>query len=117
MPTHYFLDCLNKRLVQFSITVIVLAVSVNCVSGQCEIQKLLEPGGGYQDRFGIDMRLDKEKLFIGAPFHDGLNEVDAGSIIIFYREGSQWIEQAILSALDGLEGDVLAYPLTQTAIS
>ena len=106
MPTHYFLDCLNKRLVQFSITVIVLAVSVNCVSGQCEIQKLLEPGGGYQDRFGIDMRLDKEKLFIGAPFHDGLNEVDAGSIIIFHREGSEWIEHAILSALDGLEGDV-----------
>ena len=53
MTTQCYLKYLSKRFVQISIAVIVLAVSVNCVSGQCEIQKLLEPGGGPQDRFGM----------------------------------------------------------------
>jgi hypothetical protein len=60
--------------------------------------------GGRGDWFGYDISISGDRALIGSP-HDDVNEPDAGSAYIFRYNGSNWVEEAKLTASDGAAYD------------
>ena len=107
MPSQYNLKCLCNRLVQSSIIAVVFTMGANSASAQCEVQKLLASNGHVNDKFGFSMKFYNDMLFIGSPRQNSINnKYDIGAVNIFLRDGSEWVEEAILYALDGIHGDL-----------
>ncbi|MCH8152661.1 MAG: FG-GAP repeat protein [Planctomycetes bacterium] len=84
--------------------VCLLAAGHTTAWGQCEIQKLVASDGGMYDKFGWSIAIGKDMVVVGAPLHDGV-DFNAGSAYIYRRDGSKWVEDTILYALDGDMGD------------
>lgn len=69
-----------------------------------ERAKLLASDGRAGDYFGGAVAISGDTAIIGAPSY-GNDDTDAGSAYIFGCVGSNWIQQAKLSTLDGEPGD------------
>lgn len=70
-----------------------------------EEDKLTASDGEASDYFGITHSIEGEYVVIGAYRDDNSNGVDAGSVYVFKRTGTSWVEQVKLIALDGEAGD------------
>ena len=60
------------------------------------------------DNFGRSVSISGDYAIVGAPFNDD-NEVDSGSVYIFFRNGTSWKEQAKLTAGDPGREDNFGY--------
>jgi len=70
-----------------------------------EEDKLTASDGEASDYFGITHSIEGEYAVIGAYRDDNSNGVNAGSVYIFKRTGTSWVEQDKLTASDGEAGD------------
>ena len=70
--------------------------------------KLTAADGAANDRFGRSVALSRNTAVIGATFQDDKGE-NSGSIYLFIRSGSTWIQKAKFTATDGAKGDVLGW--------
>ncbi len=70
-----------------------------------EQQKLVAADGSAGDYFGCSVALDSSSAIIGAHRADIGSNTDQGAAYIFRFAGSNWLEQAKLSAADGQAGD------------
>ncbi len=70
-----------------------------------EEDKLTASDGEASDYFGITHSIEGDYAVIGAYRDDNSNGVDAGSVYVFKRTGTSWMEQGKLIASDGEAGD------------
>lgn len=74
--------------------------------------QLLAPDGEIEDRFGIAVDIDGERMAVGA-FWDVVGEnIDQGSVYIYRRQGADWVFEAKLVASAGEEGDYFGFALS-----
>jgi len=66
--------------------------------------KLLPSGGSEFDQFGSSVSISRDYAIVGAYLDDDNGE-ESGSVYIFKRDGSNWLEKQKLTASDGAEGD------------
>jgi hypothetical protein len=74
--------------------------------------RVLASDGALYDNFGTSVGLSGAAAIIGAPYDDHVVGSDQGSAYIFMRDGSQWIEQAKLTASDAGGGDLFGYSVS-----
>ncbi|MHC5064198.1 MAG: hypothetical protein ACYTG5_09510, partial [Planctomycetota bacterium] len=56
------------------------------------------------DFFGDSIDISRDRIVVGAPFHDAL-AADAGAAFVFVKESGSWVEEAKLQASDASAGD------------
>ncbi|MBD3290054.1 T9SS type A sorting domain-containing protein [candidate division KSB1 bacterium] len=66
--------------------------------------KLTASDGGEDNRYGITAAISGDYVLVGAFFDDDFG-TRSGSAYIYKRNGTDWVEQVILKADDGAEGD------------
>jgi len=71
--------------------------------------KLTASDGAADDWFGVNLSLHGDDAAIAARYDDDLGS-NSGSVYIFHRAGTEWIEQAKLTASDGAAGDQFSVP-------
>jgi len=76
-----------------------------------ETAKLTALDGSAGDSFGAIVSMNGDYVIVGAYYGDG-NEADAGSAYIFKYDGTNWTEQAKLTASDGEAGDFFGYSVS-----
>ncbi|NQT64589.1 MAG: T9SS type A sorting domain-containing protein [FCB group bacterium] len=87
------------------LTLLLLLIITFCLYADWnEIEKILASDGDGGDRFGYSVSVSGEYTVIGA-YCDDENGSLSGSAYIFQRNGSNWTEQAKLTASDGADGD------------
>ena len=74
------------------------------IVGWNETQKLLATDGSTDDLFGFSLASDGNTLLIGASSDDD-KASNAGSVYVFTNNGTAWIQQGKLYAVDYGEGD------------
>ncbi|MCH7526588.1 MAG: hypothetical protein IID39_04040, partial [Planctomycetes bacterium] len=79
---------------------ILSVILAPAVRAQCEFVKLTASDAEDLDDFGFSVAVEDDVMVIGA--HTGSH---LGSAYIYRYDGTQWIEEAILAALDGALGD------------
>lgn len=67
--------------------------------------KLIASDFEFQDLFGHAVATDGQTVLVSARNDDHGGAVDAGSVYVFVRSGSSWIEEAKLTADDAASGD------------
>ena len=60
--------------------------------------------GSVSDRFGRAVAIDDDYAVVGA-FADDDHGLNSGSAYVFRREGTEWSQQAKLTASDAISGD------------
>lgn len=70
-----------------------------------ERAKVVASDGAAEDRFGSSVSLSENTVLVGSPSDDTTRGGDSGSAYVFVRAGSNWIQQAKLTAGDGATGD------------
>ena len=73
--------------------------------------KLTPLDGASEDRFGCAVSISGDYAIVGA-WGDDVAGIDRGSAYIFYRSGTNWIEQAKLTASDGMDEDLFGYSVS-----
>jgi hypothetical protein len=68
-------------------------------------QKLQASDGVAGDWFGISVSIFEDFIFVGADAEDNENGLNAGSVYVFKKNGSAWIQNDKLVASDGTEND------------
>jgi len=66
--------------------------------------KVVADDAGEDNRFGIDLAIDRGYLIVGAFFDDDFG-TRSGSAYIFKQNGPDWTQQTKLTASDAAEGD------------
>jgi len=79
-------------------------------TGWVETQKLKASDGVTQDQFGEAVYISGDTAAIAAPRNDDRGG-DSGSVYIFERVGSTWVQVANLHASDGATGDTFGNAL------
>jgi carbonic anhydrase/acetyltransferase-like protein (isoleucine patch superfamily) len=82
--------------------IILLAGSANAQVR--EDANLLASDGGSGDVFGSGIAISQDTAVVGAN-HDDDNGTNSGSVYVYQRDVRGWIEQAKLTASDGVAGD------------
>jgi hypothetical protein len=67
-------------------------------------QKLTASDGAAEDWFGRSVCISGDYAIVGACYGDG-NVANSGSVYIFRWDGTSWVQQQKLTALDGAAGD------------
>ena len=80
-------------------------------SNWTEQVKLTAFDGANSDKFGWSVSISGDYAVIGA-YQDDDNGSDSGSAYIFQRNGSNWTEQAKLTASDGAGNDKFGYSVS-----
>jgi len=71
-------------------------------------QAILKATDGFtSDSFGLTVAIDAETVVVGASRHDVGGNVNQGAAYVFVRQGNHWIQQAQLTANDGVSYDEL----------
>jgi hypothetical protein len=73
-----------------------------------EEAKLTASDGGAGDQFGYSVAVDDGVIVIGA-YGDDDNGNSAGAAYVFRYNGGTWVEEAKLTALDGVASDLLGF--------
>ena len=69
-------------------------------------QKILHASdGAANDWFGVSVDIYGDYAAVGARYDDNENGIDAGSVYVFKRTGSDWLEQKKIIASDGAADD------------
>ncbi len=68
-------------------------------------QKLQASDGVAGDWFGISVSISEDFIFVGADAEDNENGLNAGSVYVYKRNGSSWIQHNKLVASDGTAND------------
>ena len=74
-------------------------------------KKLTANNGAVLDRFGISVCIDGDFAIVGA-FMTNRKGYDSGSAYIFYYNGTKWIQQAEITANDGVSGDLFGWSVS-----
>jgi hypothetical protein len=67
--------------------------------------KVVASDGASGDVFGSAVALDGDYAVVGEPYDNNQKGTDAGSIYVFRRNGTSWIQDAKLIASDGASSD------------
>ena len=78
--------------------------AVPAISGWAQATKALMSNGGANDYAGESVDIEGDYAVVGAMYH-AENEVKGGAAYVFKRNGSQWVEEAVLLASDRQEND------------
>ena len=82
-------------------------VFTRCGTSWSQQAKLTAADGGAGDEFGYSVALSGDTAVITANADDSdVNGVDSGSAYVFTRSGTDWSQQAKLTAADGAAGDL-----------
>lgn len=74
--------------------------------------RIVAPDAEIEDRFGIAVDVEGDRMAIGA-FWDVIGtNVDQGSVYVYRREGSDWVFDAKLTASDGRARDFFGFALS-----
>lgn len=73
--------------------------------------KLIPSDGSNGDEFGISVSISTDYAIVGA-YRDNDNGSDSGSAYIFKRDGSNWAQQAKLTASDAAANDYFGKPVS-----
>jgi len=73
--------------------------------------KIEADDGAAEDRFGCSIFISGDYAIVGAWGDDG-SGIDRGSAYIFYRSGTNWSQQAKLTASDGMDEDMFGYSVS-----
>lgn len=68
--------------------------------------KLIANDGAGNDNFGIQVAITGDYCVVGAMGNDVNSKRDQGAAYIFIRSGSNWTQQAKLTAIDGIADDL-----------
>ena len=77
-------------------------------------QKIVASDGMPSDHFGESAAISGNTILIGAPLDDTGSNTDQGSVYLFQKTGSSWIQKTKITANDGVSGDSFG---TNAAIS
>ena len=80
-------------------------------SAWAEQDKLIASDGEGSDYFGLSVSLSGDRAVIGA-YGDDDNGIQSGSAYIFQQIGSEWTEEAKLTASDGVTWDEFGFPVS-----
>jgi len=94
-----------------AILLIVIILSSNLSADWINEQQLAASDGSAFDYFGNSISIDGDYALIGA-WKDGDNWSMSGSAYIFYKNGTNWIEQAKIIASDGDTEDFFGYSVS-----
>ena len=102
---HQFRQLMISLFVGIS-TLISTVISINMAFAiePVEVAKLLASDGFDYDAFGESVAVDSDTIVIGAHGDDDLGS-RSGSAYVFVRDGTNWTEQAKLTASDGVTDD------------
>ncbi len=87
---------------------LVLPAVASADQPSCELAKRIASDGAVSDLFGQHVSLSGDVGLVGA-WRDDDNGTDSGSAYIFRYDGSNWVEEAKLTAFGGAYGDHFAY--------
>ncbi len=93
--------CLKDRvflIVMAGVTALGLCARVGAAQ---EIAKLLASDRETDDDFGLSVAVSGDCVLVGAPGEDASGVGDAGAAYIFRFDGTDWVEEAKLTASDG----------------
>ncbi len=95
----------NRYMLALAGVLLLLAMPAWSVT-PVEVAKLLADDGATNDFFGFSVALSGDTAVIGA-FRDSddVKGVDSGSAYVFTRSGTNWSQQAKLTAADGTAND------------
>ena len=65
--------------------------------------------GAFQDAYGFSVDISGETLVVGAVNDDFGENQNQGSVYVFVRVGTSWVQQQKLSASDGATGDLFGF--------
>ena len=94
-----------------AILIIVLFLSSTLSADWVNEQQIAASDGSAYDYFGNSISIDGDYAIVGA-WKDDVTGIDRGSAYIFYRSGTNWIEQAKLTAPDGMDEDLFGYSVS-----
>ena len=83
--------------------------------GQCqafESAKLTASNADPQDTFGTSVSMDGNVVVVGAPSGDAPNMELSGTAYVFRFDGSNWIEEQLLSASDASFGGAFGFSVS-----
>ncbi|MCC6908011.1 MAG: hypothetical protein IT430_08740 [Phycisphaerales bacterium] len=72
---------------------------------QCERVRLQAPDGAADDRLGNDIRIEGNRMVVGAQLDDHSGFVDAGAAYVYVRSGNNWVYEDKLIANSPHDGD------------
>jgi hypothetical protein len=101
----------NRRtLSALAVSVCLTASLAFSLSGAAatDLFKLTASDGAISDRFGISVAVSGDTAVVGAPYKEG----QRGAAYVFKWIDGAWIEQAKLTASDGLPSDKLGYSVS-----
>lgn len=70
---------------------------------------LTAPEGAAGDRFGYSLAIEGATIVVGAPLDNVDDNAEEGSSRVFVRSGTNWTQQATLTAPDGMPDDLFGY--------
>lgn len=76
-----------------------------------EQRKLSATGGGTNDQFGASVALERDSAVVGAYLHNVGAPNHKGSVYVFTGSGTEWTQQAQLTANDGQPEDLFGWTL------
>ncbi len=74
--------------------------------------KITAPDGAAGDKFGYSVSINGDYAIIGAYLNDIGGNTDQGSAYIVKRIGVSWVQEAKITAPDGVAGDIFGYSVS-----
>ncbi len=97
----------NSFLLLIALTVLFIFPAGSVYADWSKQAKLLAADGAANDQFGNSVSISGDYAIVGATYGN-----DSGSAYIFKRDGTNWSEQAKLTAADGSSGDYFGWSVS-----
>ncbi len=88
---------------------LMLPVAMPADQLTCELAKRIASDGAVSDLFGSSVSISGDFGLVGA-WRDDDNGTDSGSVYVYHRDGSDWVEETKLTASDGAADDHFGGP-------
>ena len=79
--------------------------------GWSEQARIIASDGALEDQFGSAVTIDGSTVAIGSPSADTPAGQDAGKVYLYEESGPQWLEQVIISLVDGAQEDLFGFSM------
>jgi hypothetical protein len=91
----------------------IVAIEAEGGNGKCtfvpvQSAQLLASNSATNDWFGFAVDIDAARIVVGAPYKSATTQY-SGAAYVFVRSGSNWVQEAILTASDGAPVDLFGY--------
>ncbi|MDX1407698.1 MAG: FG-GAP repeat protein [Saprospiraceae bacterium] len=77
-----------------------------------EVDTLIASDGDTVDQFGISVAISGDYIIVGSPGYNAGGILNQGKAYVYQRSGSEWTEQAMLSASDAQWGALFGYDVS-----